>query len=345
MSHFTVLVAAQDDDDLEQKLLPFHEYECTGIEQYIEWIDIHDEYLDKFNNEVVEVVLRNGNVVGTKYDRSDEVESMWVRDGIGISNKDQFILRPGYDLVEMGFSEYYDSFAQYMSDWCGYEEVDENGRFGYWTNPNSKWDWYSIGGRWTGKLKLKTIGMGRNGQPGLMTEVNDDPNYADVAASGDVDWQGIHDESVQRQVDGYLLRHHYISMAEQRDIPEEIWEKSEKEFEVNEYARAVGSVYKLALYKLAASLAWDDKHHWWDTYDDINKYMNMTERQYRASIVGEAQTYAFIDLYGNWQQRGEMGWFGMSDESGGTDNYDEAWWQFVKSLDDDQLVYVIDCHI
>jgi len=38
MSHFTVLVSAKDDEELEQKLLPFHEYECTGIEQYLEFI-------------------------------------------------------------------------------------------------------------------------------------------------------------------------------------------------------------------------------------------------------------------------------------------------------------------
>ena len=29
------------------------------------------------------------------------------------------------------------------------------GKKGYWHNPNARWDWYSIGGRWAGKLKLK----------------------------------------------------------------------------------------------------------------------------------------------------------------------------------------------
>lgn len=344
MSHFTVLVSAKDDDELEQKLLPFHEYECTGIEQYIEWVDIHDDYLDKFHNELVEVVLRNGQVIGTKYDRNPEIQALWKRDGIGFSNRDEFILKPGYDLAEISFDEYYESFDQYMSDWCGYKEK-QNGRFGYYTNPNAKWDWYSIGGRWTGKLILKEIGMGRNGSPGLMTNANEDPKRADVALAGDVDWQSIHDESVNRQVDGYLLRHHYIALAEEQDMPEQCWEEAEKAWETNEYSHVVGSVQKLALYKFAAVLAAQDTHHWWDTYDDIGAYMNMTEKQYRASIIGEAQTYAFLDLDGNWQQRGEMGWFGMDDRSAGTDNYDEAWWQFVKSIPEDQLVYVIDCHI
>lgn len=33
-----------------------------------------------------------------------------------------------------------------------YDEV--TGEKGYWRNPNAKWDWYEIGGRWKGMLKL-----------------------------------------------------------------------------------------------------------------------------------------------------------------------------------------------
>lgn len=36
-------------------------------------------------------------------------------------------------------------------------EIDElTGKKGYWENPNRKWDWYEIGGRWSGLLKLKS---------------------------------------------------------------------------------------------------------------------------------------------------------------------------------------------
>ncbi|MGG5344003.1 hypothetical protein [Enterococcus sp. AZ192] len=36
-------------------------------------------------------------------------------------------------------------------------DIDEQtGKKGYWENPNRKWDWYKIGGRWSGLLKLKT---------------------------------------------------------------------------------------------------------------------------------------------------------------------------------------------
>ena len=38
-------------------------------------------------------------------------------------------------------------------------EIDEEtGKRGYWENPNAKWDWYTVGGRCPGMLKLKTGG-------------------------------------------------------------------------------------------------------------------------------------------------------------------------------------------
>lgn len=38
MSHFTVLVPASDEKDLDARLLPYHEYECTGIEEYTRFV-------------------------------------------------------------------------------------------------------------------------------------------------------------------------------------------------------------------------------------------------------------------------------------------------------------------
>lgn len=298
MSHFTVLVSAKNDEELEQKLLPFHEYECTGIEQYLEF--------------VVEVPRENIPL------RAQELRMKYYE---------------GENLSDL----------EILENWYGGELRSEG--WGHVTNPNAKWDWWKIGGRWTGLLKLKEMGMGRNGSPGLMTDENTDTFRADIALAGDVDWQAIHDEDVQRQIDGYKVRHHYIALAENMDIPEAIYLECEKQFNENEYARQVGSIRKLVLYKMANQLSGQDNHLWWDSYTEVAQYMNLDEKQYKATCIGKAQTYAFIDLDGNWQQRGEMGWFGLDDESKGTKNYDEAWWQFVKSIPADQLVYVIDCHI
>lgn len=36
----------------------------------------------------------------------------------------------------------------------GFDVDEETGRTGYWENPNARWDWFVVGGRWGGKLRL-----------------------------------------------------------------------------------------------------------------------------------------------------------------------------------------------
>ena len=58
-------------------------------------------------------------------------------------------------------------FMEFHEDEDG--DVDERtGRRGYWENPNARWDWYAIGGRWRGMLRLR------------------DGSRADVAVVGEV---------------------------------------------------------------------------------------------------------------------------------------------------------------
>ena len=202
MSHFTVLVPAVNDEELEVMLLPYHEYECTGIKEYTEFVPANMEE------------LRNDH---EKYGDGRE-------------------------------------FEEFVEDWTG-QRKNSDGVYGSITNPNSKWDWWLVGGRWTGMLQLKTPvtqNDAGSGKPGLMTPANIDPLRADYARVGDIEWE-------------------------------------------------------------------EDKT--------------------------KALTYAFIDLEGKWNQRGEMGWWGCDDLSRGTPDYDRVFWSFINSLPGEQRIYIIDCHI
>ena len=44
-----------------------------------------------------------------------------------------------------------------------YDEDDPSGEQGRWYNPNARWDWYCVGGRWAGQLKLLEGKTGRYG--------------------------------------------------------------------------------------------------------------------------------------------------------------------------------------
>src|SRR5512145_3202560 len=101
MSHFAVLVAETKGNTLEEIMLPFHEYECTGIEKYLQFVPCDQDELKK-------------------------------------------------DFAEHGEGRALEEFA---SDWGNYVK-DSAGVFGKLTNPNAKWDWYQVGGRWDGFLKM-----------------------------------------------------------------------------------------------------------------------------------------------------------------------------------------------
>jgi hypothetical protein len=101
MSHFSVFVITDSkpsQEDLHKILLPWHEYECTGFEEYVQDIDVTDEIIEDHK----------------KHGEGKPLNEEWA----------------------LG--------------WNGAELKD--GRYYRRTNVNRKWDWWQIGGRWTGML-------------------------------------------------------------------------------------------------------------------------------------------------------------------------------------------------
>ena len=67
------------------------------------------------------------------------------------------LLAPFNEVVEPG-----SPYAEFNE----HEDADVDpvtGKKGYWYNPNARWDWYSVGGRWAGQLKLKNAEGAGNG--------------------------------------------------------------------------------------------------------------------------------------------------------------------------------------
>ena len=62
-----------------------------------------------------------------------------------------------------------DEFLQFTED-EDYDVDEKTGKKGYWNNPNSKWDWYSLGGRWSGMIKLKNGANGKAGKGSLVMQ-------------------------------------------------------------------------------------------------------------------------------------------------------------------------------
>ena len=63
----------------------------------------------------------------------------------------------------------YPNAQKWLEDWHGYGKGP--GGWGYWSNPNAKWDWYSVGGRWSDFF------VSRNGEK------------SDSLKKGSIDWE------------------------------------------------------------------------------------------------------------------------------------------------------------
>ena len=55
--------------------------------------------------------------------------------------------------------------------------------------------------------------------------------------------------------------------------------------------------------------------------------------------------YAFVTPDGEWVERGEMGWFGISSNEMDDDEWDAKFKEYLKTLDKDIILTQVDCHI
>lgn len=137
MSHFAVLVAGENP---EFELAPFHEFECTGDDnEFVQELDRTEEFRIEYEHATT---TRYKAPDGTMH-RQVPVKSVqsfaeWVQDYHG----QKITTAP---IIE---TEHKYGFTLVNSENEVLRVVDR-------TNPNYKWDWWTVGGRYTGLLLLK----------------------------------------------------------------------------------------------------------------------------------------------------------------------------------------------
>ena len=89
------------------------------------------------------------------------------------------------ELINVPFKELYPTFEEFMKDYNGENFDEEQKDWGYWENPNAKWDWYSIGGRWKGLLKAKA---GIHGESSLVMPIENKEGRYSSAKVKDIDF-------------------------------------------------------------------------------------------------------------------------------------------------------------
>ena len=295
MSHFAVMVIGPN---AEAQLQPFHEFECTGYDdEYVQEIDITDEVLkdfERFAEEGKENVLQEA----LEWHGLEDYVSGPKEINLGDTHK------YGYAIVQDGKL---------------IKAVDR-------TNPNAKWDWYQVGGRWTGFLKMKPGASGETGEPGLMTP-NAKEGWADCARKGDVDWEGMRSEAEKEAAELYDKMR---GLAPEDWAP---WETVREQFGPIERAREIYNAQPQVI-----ALRKEEPWH------EVDSFLESRERY--IELAGKAAVATFAILQdGEWIERGEMGWWAVISNDTGKENWMDKAWQIIQSVPDDEMITIVDCHI
>ena len=170
MSHFAILVITPEEptqESLSEILMPWHEYECTGYDKYLVDVDETDNVTEQFNAPRKVIRLRPDKKTvlgvhevepGSVFDYYDEIFYRDIPTEHG-GSRTEFRLPEGAVEEEMSAEEArthgigYLTMEECAKEWCG-AELRPDGRYYRRTNPNKKWDWWTIGGRWTGMLAV-----------------------------------------------------------------------------------------------------------------------------------------------------------------------------------------------
>lgn len=202
-------------------------------------------------------------------------------------------------------------------------------------NPLSRWDWYQLGGRWTGFFKLKPGASGVTGSPGLMTAKSTDPSWADQARKRDIDIEGMKDAAGLKAAQ----LHDRAMQVLDKYPPLVAWDKIREEM----FPGDIDAARQYNREQPGLRALFDAELHFMDPVKDLClDHPNPLLEHVTQARLGACLTFAVLDQDG-WHERGKMGWWGMmSDEK---DSWPEMFQARVDAAADDDLFSVYDVHI
>lgn len=204
------------------------------------------------------------------------------------------------------------------------------------TNPNKKWDWWEVGGRWSGFLKLNAGADGLTGRPGLMgSHFAKGDDRADQARKGDIDFAGMRAQAVEKSREKW---EHCRAIVGTGDQPWKSWD-SVREANKGDIDAAREQYNDQAA--VVALKAADQNRYGWEIDDKLAESLDNY-----LQIASDKALCTFAVLHeGKWYERGEMGWWACVSNEKAEGEWEKEFAKLLDSLPDDALLTIVDCHI
>jgi len=347
MSHFSVLVIGENP---EEQLKPFQENNmgnCPG--EYLTFEEKETEYLENYNTKTsTKVILPDGSRL-SPYDERFRVAKTF---GMGTETHK---VPDALEQREIPLKELYPDFDTFMKDYAGFNEKDPvMGKYGYWSNPNSKWDWYQLGGRMRGFFKLKhpntAVVLGEAG-------VGDNkPRFdCDQARKKDIDFAGMMDVTGEEAKKRYEMLERLLGGSiPQLDFPwGVIIDENNTQFKdmpieaKRNFYHAQPAMRKVveAREKMVRPKDREPREEYdLITWMDLEDYQISKEEYILNARNASGLTFAIVKD-GKFFERGSMGWWGIVSNEKDRKEWNNRFHTLLNDLPEDTLLSVFDCHI
>lgn len=202
------------------------------------------------------------------------------------------------------------------------------------TNPNAKWDWYQIGGRWTGFFKPKKNATGELGKKAWCVESIEE-GYVDSIKKGDIDFEYMRAVAAEKAAEKFD-KFTQVTNECPNFIP---WSVLLEKYGQN-YEAARDEYWTQPIIK---ALQNNEETRMW-VHDDLNQFFVSRETFIQNARNRVGCTFAVIKD-GKWYERGNMGWWGTVSNEMDENEWQNQFSELFNNLPDDTLLTVVDCHI
>jgi hypothetical protein len=384
MSHFAVLVVlpeAPTDEAIGRVLAPWHEFECTGRnDEYVVEVDISDEADEDYNRWTTTLLRDAEGVLHDPFDDQGDLKPQFTKDkdrGLGLLHVPE-----GFEEVEVPVNQFEDR-AKWIANFFGLSvahteskiDLDGDHKFGYVlvdsdgnvirtvkrTNPNKKWDYWTVGGRYSGRLAggYNPDEDPANQEP-CFCAAEVDPNCRVCHGTGmrtkyPSKWVDVGNRARWGDLDLEALKRSRV--ASRKAMVDELVADSGLSFDEFEIGYKAKTEARDLWLTLDEPRPRGQEYHQWlmsqpngelatavhsaDPWGDI-------ETARGQSIAGWIQSAPPLSAYavvidGKWCAQGEMGWFGVS--HGDAEDWPTQLAGILNTIPEDHYVAFVDCHI